>query len=83
MQGPQGLSRERGGLGVGLTLVERIVRLHGGSVSAESDGTNRGSRFTVLLPIVEERAETLLYLSAAAVQVRPKRVNALPYSEPP
>jgi CheY-like chemotaxis protein len=38
------------GLGIGLTLVRRVVELHGGSVKAESDGTPAGSRFIVRLP---------------------------------
>jgi signal transduction histidine kinase/CheY-like chemotaxis protein len=40
-----------GGLGIGLSLARGIVGLHGGQVTAESDGANRGSRFTVRLPL--------------------------------
>lgn len=40
-----------GGLGVGLTLVRRIVQLHGGSVEARSEGRGRGSEFVVRLPL--------------------------------
>jgi PAS domain S-box-containing protein len=40
-----------GGLGIGLALVRGIVELHGGSVSAKSDGAGRGSRFVVRLPL--------------------------------
>jgi CheY-like chemotaxis protein/anti-sigma regulatory factor (Ser/Thr protein kinase) len=40
----------RSGLGIGLTLVKRLVELHRGSVSVESAGPNQGSRFTVRLP---------------------------------
>ena len=40
-----------GGLGIGLSLVRSLVELHGGSVRADSAGTNAGSRFTVRLPI--------------------------------
>jgi PAS domain S-box-containing protein len=50
-QGQQGLDRPEGGLGVGLTLVERLVGLHGGSVRAHSEGPGKGSRFVVRLPL--------------------------------
>ncbi|HEX2876698.1 MAG TPA: ATP-binding protein [Polyangiaceae bacterium] len=46
-------TREQGGLGVGLALVKDLVELHGGRVSAESAGAQRGSTFTVLLPLAE------------------------------
>ena len=46
------LVRERGGLGIGLTLVKAIVELHGGSVEARSDGLNRGCEIVVRLPTV-------------------------------
>jgi signal transduction histidine kinase len=42
--------RASGGLGIGLTLVRSIVDLHGGTVTAESHGTDRGSTFRVRLP---------------------------------
>jgi signal transduction histidine kinase/ActR/RegA family two-component response regulator len=44
-------SRRHGGLGLGLALVRQIVELHGGTVTASSAGTNRGSAFVVRLPI--------------------------------
>jgi PAS domain S-box-containing protein len=48
------LERAHGGLGIGLTLVNRLVEMHGGSVEAQSRGVNQGSEFTVRLPIVVE-----------------------------
>ena len=50
-QAPQPLARDTGGLGLGLAIVRRIVELHGGSVSAHSEGEGKGSRFEVLLPL--------------------------------
>jgi signal transduction histidine kinase/CheY-like chemotaxis protein len=52
------LHRAQGGLGIGLALVRTLVELHGGKVEAESAGLNRGSTFTVRLPLApSERAE--------------------------
>jgi PAS domain S-box-containing protein len=50
VQGERSLARSEGGLGIGLTLVKRLVEMHGGSIDAASDGPARGSRFTVRLP---------------------------------
>jgi signal transduction histidine kinase len=44
------LDRSQGGLGIGLALVRRLVELHGGSVSAHSDGAGAGSTFVIRLP---------------------------------
>jgi len=49
--------RPRRGLGIGLTLVRRLVQLHGGSVTARSEGRGLGSEFEVRLPIVESHRE--------------------------
>ncbi|SFE88892.1 hybrid sensor histidine kinase/response regulator [Spirosoma endophyticum] len=46
------LARSKGGLGLGLTLVKRLVELHGGRVAAQSAGLDQGSTFTVHLPTV-------------------------------
>ena len=50
-QADRSLDRSRGGLGLGLALVKGMVELHGGTVTAQSDGPGRGARFTVKLPL--------------------------------
>ena len=50
-QSSRSLDRAQGGLGIGLTLVKRLVEMHGGSVRAHSEGVGKGSKFTVTLPV--------------------------------
>jgi len=50
VQASRTLDRQHGGLGIGLTLVQRLVRLHGGSIQAHSAGLGHGTEFTVRLP---------------------------------
>lgn len=50
-QGKRNIDRSQGGLGVGLTIVRRLVQMHGGEVWADSDGPGRGSEFCVRLPL--------------------------------
>jgi CheY-like chemotaxis protein len=51
-QGPrQEPARPRGGLGLGLTLVNRLALLHGGALAAQSEGAGKGSTFTLRLPL--------------------------------
>ncbi len=45
------LGRTRAGLGIGLTLARALIRMHDGTIRAESDGPGKGSRFIVLLPL--------------------------------
>jgi CheY-like chemotaxis protein len=52
-QAERSLDRSQGGLGIGLTLVQTLVQMHGGRVEAASDGLGKGSTFTVWLPLTE------------------------------
>jgi signal transduction histidine kinase len=49
-QGAAGASRRHGGLGLGLAIVRNLVELHGGTVTAHSDGEGRGASFEVIIP---------------------------------
>lgn len=52
------LERSQGGLGIGLTLVRRLVDLHDGTIEARSDGLDQGSEFVVRLPVLQPPLET-------------------------
>ena len=58
VQAERALTRSQGGLGIGLTLVRRLVEMHGGSIVASSAGPNRGSEFIVRLPVRANTAES-------------------------
>ncbi len=62
MQADATLDRSKGGLGLGLALVKGLVELHGGTVSAHSDGLGKGAEFVVRLPL-----ETLAHENARRV----------------
>ena len=55
----QSAARSAGGLGVGLTLVKRLLEMHGGAVQARSEGLSRGSEFEVRLPLLRDEARSL------------------------
>lgn len=61
------LERSQGGLGIGLTLVKRLVDMHGGSIEARSDGPGKGAEFTIRLPLI---------VTAAAVSETPRDDSA-------
>jgi PAS domain S-box-containing protein len=76
-QGDQSLERAHGGLGIGLTLVHRLVEMHGGSVRAASEGAGRGSEFVVRLPTLREPEAADRELSAGTSAERaplPRRI---------
>ncbi len=57
-QAERTLDRSDGGLGIGLTMVRRLVEMHGGRVEAASDGPGRGSEFVVRLPALADPPAT-------------------------
>jgi len=63
----QSTDRARGGLGLGLAIVDNLVKLHGGSVIARSEGRGRGSELTVWLPLIDSPAVVRLPAREPAV----------------
>ncbi len=65
--------RTQGGLGIGLALVQRLVQMHGGEVSALSNGLGKGSEFLIRLPLLrEEAAPAAAPLPVAAAMMEPR-----------
>ena len=73
VQSERGADRSQGGLGLGLTLVRRLVEMHGGTVLALSDGVGLGSEFVVRLPL----DDATVTANMAAV-----KVNGAPVDDP-
>jgi CheY-like chemotaxis protein len=74
-QADRSLAHSQGGLGIGLTLVSNLVRLHGGSVQAFSQGQDQGSEFVVRLPILKaSKADMNDKSSIEAPAVKPRRI---------
>jgi PAS domain S-box-containing protein len=74
-QADRTIGRSQGGLGIGLTLVRRLVEMHGGTVQAHSDGPGRGSEFTIRLPVVVEVGpQAPPPTSPAPAEVAPHRI---------
>jgi PAS domain S-box-containing protein len=70
VQAEHGVGRAQGGLGIGLTLVRRLVELHGGHITAYSEGLGKGSEFTVRVPALPP--------SRAAAKAVPERWEVSP-----
>ncbi|MBY0397616.1 MAG: PAS domain-containing protein, partial [Thermoleophilia bacterium] len=65
-QGERSIARSEGGLGIGLTIVQKLTEMHGGRVAAASEGPRRGSTFTVRLPAAPVPAAPPLDAAGAA-----------------
>ncbi|MBC8118869.1 MAG: response regulator, partial [Burkholderiaceae bacterium] len=74
VQGERSLAREPGGLGIGLTMVKRLVELHDGTVQAESAGRNHGATFTVELPAIEPPEARAAVATPAKKIATPRRI---------
>src|SRR6185295_6043996 len=70
------LDRSQGGLGIGLTLVKRLVEMHDGTVTAHSEGPGKGSEFSVRLPLAIEtsRAPRAIPATHASEAISPLRI---------
>jgi PAS domain S-box-containing protein len=73
-QAEQSLDRAKGGLGLGLTLVKRLVEAHGGTVSASSQGSGQGSVFEVRLPRLADVPSRPGPATAPPAAIPPRRV---------
>jgi CheY-like chemotaxis protein len=75
VQSSRTLDRAHGGLGIGLTVVQRLVTMHDGSISAHSDGLGHGAEFVIRLPVREAPAAEVA--SALPVRTRCQRLRML------
>jgi signal transduction histidine kinase len=72
VQSQRTLDRAQGGLGIGLSVVRRLIEMHGGTVSASSAGLGRGSTFEIRLPLIERTTENTD--AAAVAPTSPRRI---------
>ena len=73
-QGTQSLDRTRGGLGIGLTVAKRLVEMHGGHITAHSDGVGRGTKVVLWLPTATTIDEATSSSTTTPTAARPRRV---------
>ncbi|HJQ83078.1 MAG TPA: ATP-binding protein [Candidatus Binatia bacterium] len=76
-QADRSLVRERGGLGIGLTVVRRLVEMHGGRVEARSEGVGHGSEFSMRLPALPPRPEAAAPVAPSPAAAEERRLAIL------
>lgn len=70
VQSDRTLDRSEGGLGIGLSVVQRLIEMHGGDVAAHSEGSGQGSRFYIRLPLVEAPARLPVRAEVPSLEAR-------------
>ncbi len=73
-QGGRGITRQFGGLGLGLAIAKRLVELHEGTIAVHSDGNNKGATFRVSLPLSREHAKESTKAPRSAVVATSRRI---------
>lgn len=68
-QADSSTTRSFGGLGLGLAIVRHLVELHGGTVSAQSDGLNKGATFSATFPLLADRTEPITMAHSGEMNV--------------
>src|SRR5262249_1207799 len=76
-QADRSLARSQGGLGIGLTLVRKLVELMGGVVTADSEGPGKGSEFTVRLPVARPSARRKPEIAIDHRHTKPRSLRVL------
>ncbi|MDE2239604.1 MAG: response regulator [Rhodospirillales bacterium] len=79
----QHLDRAKGGLGIGLALVQQLVALHGGNVMVESQGHNQGSTFTFNVPLAAEAQPSAQPATLASAKPAPPALRVLVVDDTP
>jgi signal transduction histidine kinase/DNA-binding response OmpR family regulator len=76
-QADRSIDRSQGGLGIGLTLARRLIELHGGRISVQSDGPGKGSEFVVRLPALPNLEEVRMSNGRHSGSLQPTRMRTL------
>jgi len=76
-QEDSGTTREHGGLGLGLAIVKRLVEMHGGIISAHSEGKDKGSTFVIKFPLANDEREDRESEAGVGIPIRPDSLHGI------